>query len=160
MEIINSIPVLNQVSNSYSKLDYIFHFLGLNPQYDILDVIASGDLITVDKYVINEPVVVTTIATASSTFDLFVRSDQNIFDICTRFYGNLSNIVTFFTQLGIETINTPIGNSTITVKNPSLYNPIVQYYNANGSILSTEIPYQKIIVGSKSFNISFNISWN
>jgi len=159
MEIINSIPVLNQVSNSYSKLDYIFHFLSLNPTLDILDTIESGTNIIIDDYKIVEPIV-TTIATTSNSFDLFVKSDQSLFDICTRYYGNLSNIVSLFTSIGIETINTRIGSSTIKVNNPSLYNPIVQYYNANGSILATAIPYQPTIVGNKAFNISFNISWH
>lgn len=160
MEIINSIPVLNQVSNSYGQLDYIFHFLSINPNYDILDTIESGSNINVDDFEIVEPTTTTTTATSSTNFNLFIRSDQSIFDICTRYYGNLSNIVSFFTQIGIDTINTPIGGLTLQIQNPSLYNPIVQYYNANGTILATAIPYQETIVGNKAFNISFNISWH
>jgi hypothetical protein len=156
--IINRIPIINQVSKAYGKLDYLFHFMSLNPQFDnILDIIQPMDIITTDDFIIQEPVLQISATTANE--DIIVASDNQSFaDITTRYYGGLDRIVDVFIKSGLPTINTRLGGVNFNVTNSNKANVNVNYFNSNNITLATALDIRTIPEG-KSFDLSFDLSF-
>lgn len=153
--------VLNTTLSQYRSLDYLFHFIGLNSSIgNVTDTIPVSSTVTVDDYVISVPLTsATPVVTVSTDVTVTAYKNQTIFDLCTRYYGSLMNVVSFMNEnKSIQNINYRIDGMELNITEPNINNKSVKYFNAHNSILITglEAPLVKKRAFNKSFNLSFN----
>ena len=155
--------VLNECLNVYNSLEYLFHFLGLNPNYGVQDNIPASNTIIIDNYSEVNPLTYTTNSISTNTnANITIGINQSIFDISTRYYGDLSQIINILAenpQIGnINNGNLAGININIT---PNNNNNSVIFFNKNNKILATGLnPITQMIPTNRSFNASFNFSFH
>ncbi len=156
--------VLEQTLLEYSDLNYLFHFIGNNPQFNnIISDIPVNTYVITDDYKINisQSASATTI-NFNPNINVTVLENQSIFDILTRFYGDISNVINLMVaNPQIDDINTNIIGYNLLVNTPNNLNNSVSYYNINNSVLAT---YQNkvipVLTTGKSFNFSFSFAFH
>lgn len=150
-----NISILDETLKLYGDISYITHFMELNPSFSaITDSISVNSVVIYDDYVIDNINDVLPPVVSASTIGQYIGvENQNIFDIATRFYGSIDNIVDLMVENPIiNTITQSMTGIPLNVLKTSK-NTNVVYYNNNRSLLTTNFI-------SPTFGRSFNISWN
>ncbi len=154
-----NINILDETLKLYGDISYITHLMGLNPSFNnITDSLSVNSVVIYDDFVINEiNDIIPPIVPVSNYFNYKGVENQNIFDIATRFYGSIDNIIDLMiNNPSIDTITQSMKNISLNVLKTS-NNINVVYYNTNNSLLTTD--YINPFIG-RAFNRSFNISFH
>jgi hypothetical protein len=148
--------ILSETSNIYGSLDYVFHLLELNPIYEILDELPVNTELQYDSFKI--PIYLSTASTITTNEITVVMGDkQDLFDMCIRYYGDLTNIINLMVNNDFGTFSKDFVGTLIKIKNPNKENKSVNYFDLNKIKLATGLDYHK---KGNAFNISFNISFD
>lgn len=152
--------VLNEVLTDYGQIDYIFHFLSLNPVFDnILETISVGETITVDDFIIPVTTNKSSISNVPVLYtNVTARENQSIFDIVTRYYGTLDNTLKVLTDNSsvISSINQTIVGLNFNLFNTNSKNEAVKSFDKNNAYLATALRIVTTQKRGRAFNFSFS----
>jgi hypothetical protein len=154
---------LSEVLTDYSKLDYLFHFISLNPTAEILGSLHVGNII-IDDFVIENIETAIIIKPKSIVIKDTFKSNQTLFDVLTRYHGDISEALNFIVDNGFENINQDLTSLPFTILVPNNNNSSVMFYNKNNSHLATGTKLITINAVSptagRSFSKSFSFSFH
>lgn len=156
MKIINQISYLDSVLKEYGDVSYIFHYAQINGLDDILGVFSAGTEVIIDDYKIINPVEPKPAIQPSNYATITIEGvqNQNLFDLSTRYFGSLLNVVNLAYENGLS-INDAVTKKQVLINNYNKKANFVNYFESYGSVLTTNSDIIK-----RSFNMSFNISFN
>ena len=156
MVIINKISYLDSVLKEYGDVSYIFHYAAINNLNNILGDFDSGTEVIVDDFKITNPIVPVQIVQPSNfaTINITGVENQNLFDLNTRYFGSLLNVVNLAYVNGFS-INDSVKGKNVLIQNYNKKANFVGYFESYNSVLTTNVA--KI---NRSFNFSFNFSFN
>lgn len=163
MKLRYSISVLDETLANYGDVSALFHFLELNPNYEILDVISANTEFNVDDFRI--PVPISTLAggiqSSNPNIEVIVMENQTLFDISTRYYGDVSKILQLMIDnQNIDNINQKITGKTLLINNVNNSNANVIFFNNINSILTTGFDLSSQLQLLRAFNKSFSLAFH
>lgn len=152
--------VLNEVFRAYGNVNYLFHFLSLNPSYgSVTDSIPANVSVITDDFILTAITAQNQVVPlpADPNLNIVVMANESLLDVSTRYYGNLSQIVNLVQMnSNIETVHQRIDGLSILVPNVNNNNINVKYYNKYNTKLTTQLRLLRKRAFDKSFRISFN----
>ena len=148
--------VLEQVIDIYNSLEYLFHFLKLNPGYNIFSEIYAGSIIIYDFFKIGSFFSNNQQTQINDDIEIMMYKNQDLFDIAISYYNDIFKVIDLMNDNGINTLNKDYTGTFIVIKNPLFLNRFVRFIKENKLILATGLNYIKY----RAFNISFNQSFN
>ena len=153
MKILANISQIEQCLKSYGDIKYMFHFVMLNNFNSLQAAIPANTDIIVDNFVINDPIPTFVPVIVNPNLNIKTVYNQSMFDIACRYYGDISYAIKLMLDNKLKNIGCIIHGLDLNVNSVGLLNQNVVYFNQVKSVLTTEPP-------GKSFNISWNISWD
>jgi hypothetical protein len=131
----------------------MFHFADINKFASVQTSIPANTDIVVDNFTIADTVSTFVQAVVNPNLKVPVVKNQTMFDIACRYYGDISYAIKLMLDNKLKNIGCIIHGLDLNVNSVGLLNQNVVYFNQVKSVLTTEPP-------GKSFNISWNISWD
>jgi hypothetical protein len=117
----NQIGVLNETLKQYNDISYLFHFIELNPVYNILDLIQKNSNIIIDDYNLTNPILIE-IKDINSNPNILITATENqtLFDLSNNFYGNVSQVLNIIlNNSNVDNINQNVVNLQLNMVAPN-----------------------------------------
>ena len=117
----NQIGVLNETLKQYNDISYLFHFIELNPVYNILDLIQKNSNIIIDDYNLTNPILIE-IKDINSNPNILITATENktLFDLSNDFYGNVSQVLNIIlNNSNVDNINQNVVNLQLNMVAPN-----------------------------------------
>ena len=156
MLITNQISYLDSVLKEYGDVSYIFHYAAVNGLDNIQGFFSAGTEVIVDDFRVTIPIAPVPVTQPSNYATISIKGvqNQNLFDLSTRYFGSLLNVVNLAYENGLS-INDSVTHKEILINNYNKKTNFVNYFESFNTVLTTNFTKK-----SRSFNISFNISFD